>query len=466
MSLISDVVASLNEALESLEDAHLLMSVRPPGQPSLADDHSAVSQVDDELVRVSAILAKQLAALERLPHGRRASSLQRASVRLALRHLTSARKPEFLRAIDFVLGLIREFEARDLKVSLEVPNRDLLRRLIRMRQMVQDGFDLSLLVENDEILSGKGDKIVKRIKDLQKREDELRIRGDELASFMKTYPNRSGGARKRQGDFFRDMIARDTGVSPSSIDELVMQDNGKGGPGDFFVRAFEVVNKYVKPRATKALNKIVGGPGKVRAKEMVSTWRKQGLKKYPFYLLGDLLGCMAIVDNTRELATACETVQSSGLDIVEKDNKYLDSMGHYNAVHYAVVFENIVVEYQLKSKASSYEAALSHDLVKLDKFQNRFEQAMESDPTLKPPSAKERALIEKVVDVSTQLGLNELEDYFNIGLEVSGEMGADAYPFLYGDDMSEEELSRRIRMASDARRRVIAEINRRLGQRG
>jgi hypothetical protein len=84
MSLVSDVVASLNEALESLEDAHLLMSVRPPGQPSLADDYSAVSEVDDELVRVSAVLAKQLAALERLPHGRRASSLQRASVRLAL----------------------------------------------------------------------------------------------------------------------------------------------------------------------------------------------------------------------------------------------------------------------------------------------------------------------------------------------------------------------------------------------
>jgi len=385
---------------------------------------------------------------------RHASDFHHGALRVAYRHLLSSgfrksAKAKHLKAIDFVLGLIRDFDNRGQKVSKDVSNQNLLRRIIRMREMVQGGFDLNLLVENDAILSGKGGKIVDRIKELESLEDKARIKGSELKAFMRVYPDKEDGARRSQAKFFRQLIIRSLNLGQDRadlLDDLVMSDRG------FYAEAFKVVNDYVNIIKPQVSSKLASAPGKyeIRDKEEGSAWDKAKKRGIPFYLLGDLLGCRSITTSVPDMAAACLEGQKK-LDVVAKDNKYLDTQGGYNAVHYALVMDHLVVEYQVKAKVSHYEASLSHDLIHSDdKFYSRFNPNKSKDGP-QPPSASEEALIKKVVDVSTQLALVDLERYFEMGLAVGDDMSPEEF-FLYGGDMDPEELSRRIKMAFSRRR--------------
>ena len=379
---------------------------------------------------------------------RNATLFRRSALRVAFRYaqmgLHKEAKPKHLKAIDFTIGLIRDFNKRGLKISADpkVQNKELLRRLIQMRKMVQKGFDLDVLLENDEILSGKGKRIVKRIRELESQSQKAQLKGKELKAFMKTYPDKEDGARRLQADFFRQLIIKElspTNEQKEDMDYLVQDDF------DFYKKAYGVVVKFVKDQMGVVSGTLgsAGGTFQIREKKLDSTWKKSQKKKVPFYMLGDLLGCRSILSSMPAMAAACEIAQSK-MKVVAKDNKYLDQGIRYNAVHYAFSVNKLVVEYQVKAEVSHFEASLTHELLHAGKFMPHFNP--EGDPDgPQPPSAGERKMIETVIDISSQLGLQEMESYFEMGLQ-STEADEDD-DFLYGGNLTEDELRDRVRMA-------------------
>lgn len=364
-----------------------------------------------------------------------------SSLRVAYRHLDAQwhreAKPKYLQALDFVAGLIRRFDADGMQVSGEASNRELLRRIIRMRQAVQDGFDLSLLTENNSLFSAAGAAAVARIEDAEAREAELLPPEKVLKAFMKVYPDKEAGARRQQADFLRKLIIDSLGLGREqarNLDDLVMQDR------ELYDRAFHVVNQYVLKQKNRVSSSLSQSPGRfqIRDKENQSTWDKSTRRKrVPFYALGDLLGCRSITTTIPAMAEACADAQAS-VDVVAKDNKYLDTAGGYNAVHYSLMSGNLVVEYQVKAKVNSMEAALSHELIYSDdKFREKFK--------MEPLPAAQKAMVSRVIDISSQLSLRDFEKYFELGLAVGGDSSGD---LLYGEDLTPEQLQERVRLAA------------------
>ena len=381
-----------------------------------------------------------------------AHSLRIASLRVAFRHLNAEwhliAKPQYLKTLDWMLGLIRSFDKDGYSISQEVSNKDLLRRVIRMRQAVQDGFDLSLLIENDEIMAGAGDKAMKRLEDAVESQAALQIWDLHLAAFVKTYPDKEDGARRAQGAFLKKMIAKELSLSKgvvADMDTLVMSDK------PFFEACFNVVNQYVNAQKARVASSLNGSPGvfSIRDKALNSTWNKsrRGGKARPFYFLGDLLGCRSVTTSIPDMAHACLLAQKN-LKIIAKDNKYLDTQGGYNAVHYGLLVDKLVVEYQVKAKVSSMEAAISHDLIHDDdKFRAMFGPNEQNPKGRVPLSSVEKDMVKRVVDISTQLTMRDFEAAFEIGLKTKGRSISPS-DLLYGGDLSPEELKERIHMAS------------------
>lgn len=347
-------------------------------------------------------------------------------------------KPLYLKALDFTIGLVRKFDSRGQQISGDVDNRTMMRRLIQMRKAVQSGFDLSYLVLNDDIMSAAGYKIVQAIEAGERKEDSLLPNERDLLAFMKEFPDREQTARQEQAAFFRGLIARELGLSreeaaPAALDQRVMTDR------DFFSKAFAVVNQYVVARKNMISGRLSEAPGKfqIRDKEEQSTWDKSSKrKKVPFYLLGDLLGCRSITTTIPDMAAACRASQAS-LEVLAKDNKYLDTVGGYNAVHYSLRQDALVVEYQVKATVSFIEAALSHELIYSDdKFRDKFK--------LEPLPNNEKEMVRRVIDISTQLSMRDWKKHFEIPLMTMGEPMEET---LYGDELSEDQLRERLHMA-------------------
>jgi ppGpp synthetase/RelA/SpoT-type nucleotidyltranferase len=369
------------------------------------------------------------------------TTLKTASLRVACRHLDAhwhrEAKPQYLKALDFVAGLIRKFNTEGKQVSAEASNRDLMQRVLRMRQMIQDGFDLGLLADNNSLFSAGGDKAVARIEKAEAQQRKLLPEEKVLRAFMKAYPDKEGGARRKQGAFLRALIIGDLGLGreqAAQLDDLVMTDRR------LYDRAFGVVNKYVLAQKQKVSSALSTSPGKfqIRDKENSSTWEKSTRrKKVPFYMLGDLLGCRSITTTIPAMAEACALAQAK-VEVVAKENKYLDTEGGYNAVHYALMQGNLVVEYQVKAKVNNMEAAISHELIYSDsKFRDKFK--------MEPLGAAEKAMVARVIDISTQLSLRDFENYFNLGLAVEGGETGD---LLYGQNLSPADLEKRLRLAA------------------
>jgi hypothetical protein len=129
----------------------------------------------------------------------------------------------------------------------------------------------------------------------------------------------------------------------------------------------------------------------------------------------------------------------SKIDVVSKENKYgglTMGEGGYNAVHYTLVVDSLVVEYQVKAKVNKLEAGLSHDLVLSDdKFRDRF--------NMDPLPAAQKDLIERVINISSQLSMREFSEIIE-GLEVSGSQ-MDSTLYGEGGDKSEDEVSESLR---------------------
>jgi len=350
-------------------------------------------------------------------------------------HLKEAAKKD-LQALDFVAGLIRQFDRRAQDVSKEVDNATLLRRVIALRKEVQKGFDLDLLADNTNVLRGNGRKVVKQVEKIQDIEALMTPTSAALKAFQKTYGDKEGAARKAQAAFFRKLIKSKVKMpgparlarsfpkmSDAELDDLVMTDRA------FFNQAFAVVNKYVVAQMSKVSGALSSSPGmfQIRSKEEQSTWDKSvHRKKVPFYSLGDLLGCRSITDSLKGMMEACEEAQAK-IDVVAKENKF-GGYGGYNAVHYSLLSDKLVVEYQIKAKVNKLEAGISHDLVLSDeKFRDRFQ--------MEPLPQAQKDLVVRVINISTQMSMREFAELVD-GLDVKGER---MDQILYGDG-SEEEI--------------------------
>lgn len=303
-------------------------------------------------------------------------------------------KPQYLKALDFVAGLIRKFQSLGLQVSMDIPNETLLRRVIQMRKLVQEGFDLSSLATNSRLMTSVGDRILRQAEEKDSYIEENLPDIQAQKAFFKTYPDREGAARVDQARLFRAMIRRELGssLSDSELDSLVLEDRA------FFSSAFEVANSHVVSVKNQVAGDLSGSSGKfqIRDKAEQSAWDKSRKKKQPFYLLGDLLGCRTIVNTVPDLCLAAYTVQKS-LDILSKDNRYARLDDGYNALHYALGRGGVVIEYQVKTYGNFLEASISHDLLHSDeKFRVRF-------PSLSVLSPAQKKLVRLVVDVSSQL---------------------------------------------------------------
>jgi hypothetical protein len=214
-------------------------------------------------------------------------------------------------------------------------------------------------------------------------------------------------------------------VSDAELDDLVMNDRA------FYNQAFASVNKYVVSQMSKVSGALSSSPGsfQIRSKEEQSTWDKSvHRKKVPFYALGDLLGCRTITDSLKGMMEACEEAQSK-IDVVAKENKF-GGFGGYNAVHYALLSDKLVVEYQIKAKVNKLEAGISHDLVLSDeKFRDRFQM----DPL--PQGQKD--LVVRVINISTQMSMRDFAEVVE-GLDVQGDR---MEQLLYGDsERSDEDI--------------------------
>jgi len=330
------------------------------------------------------------------------------SIRLAARFLEAqwdrVAKPKYLKALDFVAGMIRKFDALGLQVSMDLPNDTLLRRVIQMRKVVQGGFDPINLAGHPDLLSSAGDRILKQM--AQKDAEIVAMMPSEAAkkAFFKSYSDREDSARKGQANFFRKLIRREMPVtrtlSDSELDMKIWTDR------DVFGQAFGIVNPYVASHKSKVSSALSAAPGRfaIRDKAEQSTWDKTRKKKYPFYMLGDLLGCRSIVSTVPDLCDAAQAAQS-GLTILAKDNRYLNLGDGYNAVHYTLQSGDLVVEYQLKTMGNFLEAGLSHDILHSDaKFKARFPQ-MDVLPTA------EKQLVRMVIDISAQLSARDWAAY-------------------------------------------------------
>lgn len=360
------------------------------------------------------------------------------STRIALLHLEAewAReaKPVYLKALDFTAGLIRKFNARGQAISAEVPNEKLLRRVLKMRELVQGGFDLSPLAANKKILTNIGEDVLKRSLVRESLEEKLLPQQEELEAFLKKFPNLEDSARARQASVLRSFISKETGVSPSEVDTRVLVDR------EFFNISFAIVNSYVRAVKAEASGLLSKSPGTfgIRDKNEQSTWDKSTKKKkIPFYMLGDLLGARSITTTIPDMARACQLAQTR-LKIISKDNHYLKTEGGYNAVHYALMVNDLVVEYQVKAEVNKLEASLSHDLIyDDDKFRDRFK--------VDPLSDSEKRLIMRVLDISAQLSMSDIQQYFDLSLQT--QIPAQGADLLYGPELSEKELKEKLRLA-------------------
>lgn len=334
------------------------------------------------------------------------------SVRLAARFLEAEwdriAKPKYLKALDFVAGMIRKFNSLGLSVSSDIPNEQLLRRVIQMRKIVQQGFDPIDLADNADLMSAAGDRIMRNMEKIDERISEAMPSEQAKKAFFKSYPDRDALARKQQAAFFRKLIRRELPVAKEMSDDAL--DYAMWNDREVFSAAFDVVNRYVVQHKSKVSSALSGAPGRfqIRDKAGQSTWDKSrdSKRRYPFYMLGDLLGCRSIVATVPDLCDAALAAQSN-LTIIAKDNRYINLGDGYNAVHYTLQTGALVVEYQLKTMGNFLEAGLSHDILHSDdKFKARFPQM-----DLLPKSQKQ--LVRMVIDISAQLSARDWAQYLD-----------------------------------------------------
>ncbi len=322
----------------------------------------------------------------------------RLASRVADRFFDRIAKAQYLKAIDFTIGLIKRLSA----AGEELPgghNDDVIRRLVEMRRLSQKGFQLNTLLENKALLSGKGTSILQR---LERDESKVLPKERDLAAFVQPFPNNVTNALPTQGVLMKRLIAQATGEDPTLIEDRLIKD------AEFFDQAFEAIYPVLQ-KAKGEVDSAIGGAADggyaSRIKAPKSAFGKQARAQSSILGFKDLVGCRVVTPTVANMAAVAAATQSK-FDILDKKNYFLKNTG-YNAINYNLTAAGIIVEFQLKTTVNEMEAALSHDLI------------YAPEKAIADLSSAEKNLVARVIDVSTQLTMQEWAAAFDIAMKAA-----------------------------------------------
>jgi ppGpp synthetase/RelA/SpoT-type nucleotidyltranferase len=269
------------------------------------------------------------------------------------RHLTA--KNLYLKAIDTTFRVLNRMKTSGYKFN--DPSLDEIRsRLIYLRRVIQAAGPgiVSKFLDEVQRFSQEGARILKI---LQKEERALTPALADWDAFLTGYPSRSKEARQRQSKHLAAILSRKTNRSIPMVYASLQ------GDIPYAAEAYQILRPLFD-RGLKEITGSISGFGKVqgRVKEFSSALKKAQGRNIAFIDLGDLIGARIITSGVPDLAAACRAVQEK-IEVLEKDNKYLDNAA-YMAVHYDLMSrDGIVTELQVKSSANLIEAAISHDIL-------------------------------------------------------------------------------------------------------
>ena len=296
--------------------------------------------------------------------------------------------PVYLRAIDWTIGLLRDVlknPSKNLNGN-HIPGdpQELIRRLILLRGLAQDGMDLSKLQEQFDLVKRKGIEVLKSVAAGQ---DHLTPSERDSAAFFKEFPDGEKAAIAVQSKYCTNLIAEALGIDQKEVRHSVMSQEV------LMNRAYDVLEPMLV-RERQSIVAVLGSASESRVKEAGSCWGKQSRKNRPFYEFGDLIGCRIVAEDVRDLAAICNRVQSK-LDIFAKDNRFLVNDA-YNAIHYTLSGGVFCAELQVKTTMGDREAQLSHNLI------------YAPEKRVRNLTTEQARLIAMVIDISTQIGLRDL----------------------------------------------------------
>lgn len=313
-------------------------------------------------------------------------------------------KPKYLKAIDFTIGLLRRLKAQ----GKQLPGAsfdEAINRIIAMRKAVQGGFRLDSLLQNKKLLSGRGTAILSK---LEQQEAKLLPSEKDLASFVKTFPDKTNQAVEKQARMLIGIISKAMKVPEAAVERKVLGDQ------DFMMQSFAACMPVFSKAYSTVVSKMgsaVPGGFEHRIKQAKSSWGKQG-SAGPFYTFKDIIGARGVTSSVADMAAATVTIQKDFKPVAKK-NYYLQNKG-YNAINYNLVEvgTGMVFEFQLKTDVNRVEAALSHDLI------------YAKEKAIVQLSDEEKKLVGLVIDVSTQLSMKEWAEAFEIPMRMAHLNGA------------------------------------------
>lgn len=300
-------------------------------------------------------------------------------------------KASWLKAIDFTIGLLRRLQKLGKKFPVDY--NVAIKRLIEMRKITQDKFRMDTLGKNLELLEkGKGRQVVNQAEKIEKKYTPT---ARDYAAFQQALPNKAGAAKEAQAKRLIAALAPVLNVDPAEVEDLVIDDKAA------FEKAYATILpelKKLKSDVDAMMPKSLGIDYGSRVKDPNSLFLKQTREgaRVPFTRFSDLVGCRIVTANLRDMCAAAYITQKK-FDIVNKKNYYVKTM-QYNAINYNFVRNGIVVEFQLKTKMNDVEARITHDLIHA------------KEKAIVDLSDREKDLVGKIIDASTQLSMREWQE--------------------------------------------------------
>jgi len=305
--------------------------------------------------------------------------------RIALHYLFA--KPVFLKSIDFTIGVVRKHAD-----SIPYDTGEIIRRLIELRKDIIKGFRLQALADSVNQLRNVGEGFLKRLEHLERNATPTEA---NLAAFLDKFPDTSDAVRRKQAKVYDGIIHRATGVPVRDVPHKLMADP------DFALESFGAINPYLQQQFNAIKGKMKGaGPGQfaARVKAPKSSVGKQEREGMPFTAFNDLIGCRLVTDGVKDLTMVAATVQKD-FNVVMKKNYFTQDL-RYNAINYVLAHGPILFEFQLKTVTNELESSLTHDLI------------YAPEKMVANLSAREKHMVGLVVDITTQLSVDEWRALF------------------------------------------------------
>ena len=147
--------------------------------------------------------------------------LRRSVLRTHFRYLEYEWEDSALQAYVHAIRWLLDETKHDHKISAQV-----LHRLQRIDESVWNGFDLSFLVDNGEVMNRAGNEKRERIEKGAQNHALLPPDSEDNAAFERRYADKVAQAIKEQADFFRGMIrdALKSIISDDDMDKKVLAD--------------------------------------------------------------------------------------------------------------------------------------------------------------------------------------------------------------------------------------------------